>query len=248
MELVSVITPVYNSEKFLKDTIESVISQTYWNWELILVNDKSTDNSEKIIEEYLKKDTRIKYIKNEKNIGPALTRNEALKKAIGKYIAFLDSDDVWLPKKLEVQINEMTKRKSAISYTLFKRMNEDASSFGSTVPAPKRMTYQDSLKNTAMGTSTVVIDRELVGDFEVKNVPCDDFYLWNEILKRGYDAEGIMEVLVYYRVLSNSYSRNKLKYAIKVWKTYQVMDLGLISSIWYFLNYAVRGVIKYRKF
>lgn len=247
MNLVSIITPVFNAEKYLPETIESVLKQTYTDWELLLVDDCSSDSSARIIDEYVRQDERIKYLKNEKNLGPALSRDRAVQVAKGRFIAFLDSDDVWMPIKLERQISAMKESNYAFTYTRFRRMTEDGSRFGHLLEAPKSLSEFEFMKNTAIGTSTVVIDKSLVGSFEVKKVPCDDHFLWIEILRRGFTAYLVNEELVHYRVVTSSFSRNKLKYARKVWDTYCLLNYGKVKTVWYFMNYAFRAIVKYRK-
>ena len=168
-ELISIIVPVYNSEKFIKDTIKTVEEQTYENWELLLVNDCSTDNSKKIIEEYEKKDKRIKLIDLEQNSGAAIARNTGIDRANGKYIAFLDSDDLWEKEKLEKQIKFIKKNNCVFSFTGYEFANEDGIGNGRVVTVPFKINYKQALKNTTIWTSTVIFDVEKLGK-ELQNI------------------------------------------------------------------------------
>jgi len=244
---VSIVIPSYNSSKFISQTIESVLSQTYKNWEMIIVDDKSLDNSNTIVEEYIKKDNRIKLIKLNKNIGAAMARNKALEIAQGRYIAFLDSDDIWMPSKLEVQIKFMQENNYPISFTSYKIIDENGIDNNHIIRVVDSLNLKQYLKNTIIGFSTSMIDRELVKE-ELKflNIRIrQDTNLWITIFKNGYKAYGLDEVLVKYRVHSNSISSNKVKAAKQVWNLYfNIHKFGLIKSIYYFSWYAFNAVKK----
>lgn len=245
-ELVSIITPVYNAEKFLHDTINSVLEQDYKNWEMILVDDCSKDNSEKIIREYEKNDKRIKYIKLEKNVGAAKTRNLALEKAKGRYIAFLDSDDVWKKNKLSKQIKFMEDRDIGFSFTEYEVMSEDGELIGRDIKVPKQINYNQYLKNTIIGCLTVVIDKEKIGDFRMVDIRKNqDMATWLSILKKDVIAYGLNENLAKYRLVKGSISNNKFKTIKTVWNTYRECEkLSLIKSIYCFICYSGNAVIK----
>ncbi len=244
--LVSVITPLYNGEQFIESTIESVVNQTYDNWEMIIVDDVSTDNSVEIVEEIAKNDTRIKLYKSEVNGGAAVARNKALQHAKGRMIAFLDSDDIWLPSKLEIQVKFMLENNYPISFTSYEVMNEKLESTGTTIKSVESIDYYGYLKNTIIGMSTSIIDKKIVGDFEFFNIRTrQDTYLWLTLLKRGFKAYGIGNILAYYRVHSNSISSNKVKAAKRVWYMYYKMEkLGFFRSSYYFGHYAFNAVKK----
>lgn len=245
-ELVSIITPVYNAEKFLHDTINSVLEQDYKNWEMILVDDCSKDNSEKIIREYEKNDKRIKYIKLEKNVGAAKTRNLALEQAKGRYIAFLDSDDVWKKNKLSKQIKFMKDRDIGFSFTEYEVMSEDGELIGRDIKVPKHINYNQYLKNTIIGCLTVIIDKEKIGDFRMVDIRKNqDMATWLSILKKGVIAHGLNENLAKYRLVKGSISNNKFKTIKTVWNTYRYCEkLSLIKSIYCFICYGMNAVIK----
>lgn len=246
--LVSIITPAYQAARFIGETIASVRAQTYPHWELIVVDDHSSDSTCEIVERIARDDERVKLVRQSANLGPVESRDTALKLSTGQFVAFLDSDDVWLPQKLERQLSYMRSQKAAISFTRFRRISEDGSRVGRLIPIPRRLSYSQLLKNTAMATSTVVIDRRMVGPFAMTRTACDDFALWLEIVSRGFDSHGLDDDLMRYRVVSSSFSRNKRKYALKVWRTYRDIGLSFPYAAWCFVNYAGRAWLKYREF
>jgi teichuronic acid biosynthesis glycosyltransferase TuaG len=242
--LVSIITPSYNSSRFIEECIDSVLSQTHDNWELLIVDDCSSDNSCELIEKY--NDKRIALIELEKNVGAAEARNIAIRKAKGKYIAFLDADDIWMPTKLEKQIGFMLEKNIAFSFTSYESISEDGQQRYSIIKAYKKMTYYSYLKNTIIGCLTVIIDREKTGDFQMPNIRSShDMALWLLLMKRGFDAFGLEENLGSYRVVSTSNTSNKLKAAFDVWEVYRKVErLGIFYSIWCFINYVFNAIKK----
>ncbi len=244
--LVSIITPCYNSEKFIRQCIESIITQTYTNWEIIIVDDCSIDNSKYEIESFSKYDIRIKTFFLDKNIGAAEARNIGIRHAKGEYIAFLDSDDLWKPQKLEKQISFMKTNNIAFSYTAYQSVSEDGLIDMSIVRAPKKMTYHSYLKNTIIGCLTVVIDREKTGDFKMPNIRSShDMALWLIIMKRGFSAYGIDESLAKYRIVLTSITYYKAKAANDVWRVYRNIEkLSFFYSCWCFVNYVFNAIRK----
>lgn len=210
MELVSVIMPAYNAERFIKESIDSVLAQTYKNWELIIVDDCSTDNTESIVYSY--NDSRIRYMRNEKNLGAALTRNRAIKEARGRYIAFLDSDDLWMPEKLEKQIAFMQKQTLAMSYTPYyiiqpSRKNQPIRS------CPKMLNYYQLTKWNRIGCLTVIYDKEQVGAIQLPSIrKRNDYALWLTILRKGFTAYSLDEPLASYRSHNGLTKGNKLAF------------------------------------
>lgn len=240
---VSVITPVYNAEEFLEDTVESVLSQTYKNFEYILIDDYSTDNSAKLIKKYAEKDSRIKYIKLKENAGAAVARNTGLENANGRYIAFIDSDDVWYPEKLETQLNFMNKHNVAFTYTKYERISEEGELLGA--PSfPKKLNYSGLLKNTAIACSTVVIDRQVIGDFRMPLVrKGQDTATWLKILKNHDYAYLVDEVLNRYRAREGSLSSNRTGALKRTWNTYRNIEkLPLYKASYYFVFYVWNAV------
>lgn len=247
--LVSIITPAYRAAKYINETMRSVRAQTWQQWEMLIVDDCSPDNTCALVEQMAAQDSRIRLIRQEKNGGPAAARNAALQAARGRWVAFLDSDDVWLPEKLERQLKFHREAGARISYTELRRISEDGRQVGRLITVPDRLDYRRLLGNTAIVTSTVVVDRALTGAFSMKKTYYDDFACWLELLKPGGYAVGLHQDLLRYRVVGNSVSRNKTRSAREVWNTYlQVERLHPVLSVWYFANYAVRGWLKYRKF
>ena len=244
--LVSIITPSYNSENFIKECIESVIAQTYTNWEMLIVDDCSIDNSREKIKSNSGKNKKIKKIFLEKNVGAAEARNIAVRKAEGKYIAFLDADDLWESHKLEKQISFMETEDIAFSFSTYQPMSDDESRLYSIIHAPKIVTYSSYLKKTIIGCLTVIIDREKTGGFEMPNIRSShDMALWLLIMRRGFSAYGLDENLARYRIVSTSNTANKWRAAKDVWMVYRQFEkLSFFYSIWCFLNYAFNAIIK----
>ena len=223
--LVSIITPVYNAEMFLSDTIKSVQNQTYKNWEMLLVDDCSKDNSAQIIKEFQKYDDRIKYIKLEKNSGASVSRNTGIKNAKGRFIAFVDSDDIWKPEKLEVQVKYMLENNLGFTFTSYRYMKEDGELTNKVAKAPSKINYNGLLKNTIIGCSTVVIDTDIVEYFEMPLVRRgQDTATWLQILRKEKYAYGIDKDLVYYRLVGESLSSNKIIALKRTWNTYRNVE------------------------
>lgn len=184
-ELVSIITPSYNTGQYIAKTIESVLDQTYENWEMIIVDDCSTDNTDEIISQYLA-DNRIKYIKKNKNSGAAISRNIALKEAKGKWIAFLDSDDLWLPNKLEKQVEFMKKNNYKFSYTRYSEINQDGIETNVHIAGPKRITERSMYNYCWVGCLTVMYDREAIGLIQAADLKSrNDYAMWLQICKNA---------------------------------------------------------------
>lgn len=244
--LVSIITPVYNAERFLSDTIKSVQNQTYKNWEILLVDDCSKDNSAQIIKEFQKYDDRIKYIKLEKNSGASVSRNTGIKNAKGRFIAFVDSDDIWKPEKLEVQVKYMLENNLGFTFTSYRYMKEDGELTNKVAKAPSKINYNGLLKNTIIGCSTVVIDTDIVEYFEMPLVRRgQDTATWLQILRKEKYAYGIDKDLVYYRLVGESLSSNKIIALKRTWNTYRnVEKLGLIKSSYVFCFYVFNAIKK----
>ena len=197
-ELVSIIMPSYNTAKFISETIESVLVQTYTNWELIIVDDCSTDNTDEVVKSFLSYN-RIKYIKNEKNSGAAVSRNRALREAKGKWIAFLDSDDLWLPVKLEKQIAFMKENDYHFSYTNYVEINEASIPNGRFITGPKRITKRGMYNYCWMGCLTVMYDAETVGLIQIADIKKNnDYAMWLKICKKT-ECYLLDEVLAMYR-------------------------------------------------
>jgi teichuronic acid biosynthesis glycosyltransferase TuaG len=248
-ELVSIITPAYNSEKVIMDSINSVIGQSYNKWEMLIADDCSSDGTASIVSHAARDDSRVRLISCKVNGGPAKARNASLALARGRWLAFLDSDDVWLPTKLEDTLNFARLNDSALTYTGYRRISHDKFMLGSYKEALPAMTYNQLLGNTIIATSTVMVDRLKTGPFYMKDTYYDDFACWLEILNRGFIAQGLNKDLMRYRVVEGSVSRNKIRSAVQVWRAYRdIESLGLISSVKFFFSYAYNSYLKYRYF
>lgn len=244
--LVSIITPSYNNAKFITKTIESVINQTYSNWEMIIVDDSSTDNSIEVIQEFVMKEEKITLLINKKNIGAAETRNVAIRQAKGRFIAFLDSDDIWKSNKLEFQIQYMIQNNFAFTFTSYNLMNEKGELLFKNIKAPNSINYNEYLRNTIIGCLTVVIDKMKVGYFEMPIIKSShDMALWLLIMKKGFIAYGIQENLATYRLVSNSNTSKKGKAALDVWKVYREIEkLNFLQSAFCFVSYIYFAILK----
>ena len=244
---VSVVTAAFNSAPFIKDMIESVRSQTYKNWELIVVDDASKDSTCQIVEQWAKKDNRISLVGLSQNKGPAESRNIGIKAAEGRYIAFLDSDDIWLPDKLSLQIKFMQKHKCALSYTAYRKIDRDGNLISNTIKVPEVVTYKKLLSSNFIACLTAMYDSEILGKVYMPDIlKRQDYCLWLKITKMGFEGYGLNQPLALYRVRDNSISNNKLKSALYQWKVYrEVEELPLCKSVHCFLKYAYLG---YRKF
>ena len=213
-ELVSIIMPSYNTAKFISETIESVSAQTYPNWELIIVDDCSTDDTDAVVRPYLV-DNRIRYIKNEKNSGAAVSRNRALREAKGKWVAFLDSDDLWLPEKLEKQIEFMEKNDYHFSYTNYIEIDEESKTNGKRVTGPKKITKYGMYNYCWMGCLTVMYDAETIGLIQIADIKKNnDYAMWLKVCKKS-DCYLLDETLAKYRKRSGSISNHGYTKLIK---------------------------------
>ena len=248
VDRVSIVTPSYNSERFIKESIESVLSQTYKNWEMLIVDDGSTDDSPSVIERYVSMDDRIRLIRLNQNSGVAVARNTAIAEAKGRYIAFLDSDDLWMPEKLEKQLQFMEEKNAEVTSTAYFRMDEFGNIKDGVVTVPERTTYSALLKSNVIGCLTAMYDISKVGKVYMSKVGHEDYTLWLRILKMGYDAYGLALPLAIYRVRDASVSGNKLKAAKYQWKIYREIEkLSLLDSLICFLQYAYHGLGKWRR-
>lgn len=243
--LVSIITPSYNCENFVAETILSVMSQSYEVWEMIIVDDGSTDNSISIINEFVKKDPRIKLIINECNEGAAASRNKAIDYSAGKYIAFLDSDDLWLPDKLEKQLAFMKKNNYSFSYTAYDKIDKVGQVSGR-IGVPDRVSYSDLLKMCSIGCLTAMYGTEYFGKVYMPLIrKRQDLGLWLRLLKKTDYAYGMNETLAQYRVRTDSISADKASAAKFTWRLYRdVEGLNILKASYYFFHYAVNGMLR----
>ena len=244
--LVSVIVPCYNMEKYLTDTIASVRSQTFGDWELLVVDDASTDGTMRILHDFSQQDPRIKVAVKDEHSGIAHTRNRCLQRAKGRYLAFLDADDLWHPEKLEKQLRFMQERQAAFSYTSYDLIDENGQPLGKTIQATRDLNYQAYLRNTLIGCSTVMLDTEKTGKVTVPNFrTSEDTATWLNLLRRGVVAQALPEALTSYRIRVHSASSNKWKAATDLWRVYRRQErLSLPNALYSFTCYAFNAVKK----
>ena len=242
-KLVSVITPTYNCATFISRTIESVQAQTYQNWEMIIVDDRSKDNTKELVEKYMKDDTRIKYHLLEVNSGAAVARTTAMRLAKGSYMAFLDSDDIWMSDKLNRQIKWMNDNGYAFSCTSYEQIDEDDRPLGKIIKTIKKTDYNRLLLDCPVGNSTVIYDVEKLGKFEVPNIrKRNDDALWLQMLKKEKYIWGMPDVLMKYRIRRNSISSNKFSVIKYHWILYREIEHLSIPRSLFHIGYW--GVIK----
>lgn len=246
-ELVSIITPVYNNSEFIKQTIESVQKQTYKNWEMIIVDDCSTDRTPELIKKISQKDNRIKYIKLENNSGAAIARNKALSESRGRFIAYLDADDLWKKNKIQNQIDFMLAHDYAFVCSNYEKIDVN-NKILKQVKIPKEINYKLFLRNTIIQTVGVMIDSRKTGR-ELLIMPNvrrrQDAATWCQLLKSGFNCYGVPEFLSYYRVVPKSLSSNKIKAMKGTWFLYRKIEkLSLVNACFCFLGYAINAVKK----
>ena len=242
--LVSIVVPVYNAARFMDDTIQTVLSQTYQNWELLLVDDCSSDYSVQIIKKYMKKDNRIKLFKLSENSGAAIARNTGIDKAKGHYLAFLDADDLWVKNKLELQVAFMQEKNAAFSFTGYEFADENGKPNGKKVHVPQTITYKQALKNTTIWTSTVMLDMQVINKptIYMPNIGSEDTATWWKILKTISRAYGLNLIMSYYRRTSNSLSANKLSSMKRTWNIYTSSEnLNIVNAGFCFIFYCANA-------
>lgn len=248
-EKVSVIMPVHNAEKYLSESISSVLQQTYPYWELLIVDDCSTDNSLAIINRYAVLDARIRCLKTDAPSGsPCLPRNLGIKAAQGRFIAFLDSDDCWLPNKLEQQLCLFGETGTiGLVFSDYEKMSEEGERNNRVIKAPMKVSYKQLLRGNVIGCLTAVYDTAKVGKMFFMQHTHEDYILWLSILKKGFVAVNTGTVEALYRVRRNSVSSNKLKVLSWQWDIYRNIEkTGLLKAVYYFAHYAYKAYRKAR--
>ena len=244
--LISIIMPMHNSAAFVGEAIESVLAQSYSERELIIVDDESTDASVSIVEAYAQKDSRIRLFRNPKPIKmPSAPRNMGLCMAKGRYIAFLDSDDMWLPEKLTQQIPLMQNPQVAIVYSNYEKMTESGKKTGRVIKAPRQADYKKLLRGNVIGNLTGIYDKEKVGIVPFLNIHHEDYAMWLSILKRGFIAQNTGTVAARYRLSSSSVSTNKYRVLSWQWNIYRNIEhISIMKSTIYFVSYAFKAFLK----
>lgn len=246
-EKVTVVIPVYNAARFLEKTVASVINQSYSEWELLLVDDGSSDNSLEIACKLAQQDSRIKVIISPKNEGVAKARNRGIQRATGKYIALLDSDDVWALDKLERQIKLAHQTGAEILYGSYDFMDEKDRPIKKPFVVPQKTNYEKMLSNNVISCSTVMVEANLLKEhpFPVRYYH-EDYVLWMQLLKLPIQAVGDPAVLAHYRQVVGSRSNNKKTAARQRWIVYRrALGMNLFESAWAFMRYGIHGILKY---
>ena len=246
-ELVSIIMPAYNCGDFIGIALDSVINQSYKNWEVIVVDDCSTDNTADVVQEYIKNDNRIKYHKLEKNSGAAVARNKAVDLASGKYMAFLDSDDVWFQEKLTKQIGFMEENDYGFTCTSYTKIDEQGEYLNRTIVAQPRRDYDGVLK-TCPGNSTVIYNAKKLGKFKIPDIKKrNDYVMWLQVIKKEKYLYGIEEPLGSHRIRTEGISSNKKSLVGYHWKVYrEIENLSLLKSSYLIVYWVIATVFKLR--
>lgn len=246
--MVSIIMPAYNSAGTIRDSIESIQAQTVTDWELIVIDDASKDDTADILRELASGDGRIRFFQNEKNSGASYTRNRAIALAEGEWIAFLDSDDLWKPEKLEKQLSLAVEHPNmVICYTASSFINDDGEAYGYVMEAVECITYKVLLRKNLLSCSSVMIRASVMKEIKMPNDRMhEDYYVWLNVLKSYGVAYGIKEPLIIYRLSANSKSSNRIKSAIMLYNTYRAVGYNVIISVIFMLRYTLHSVKKRR--
>lgn len=245
MPVVSVIMPAYNAAKYISESIQSVLQQTFTDWELLVVDDCSTDETYALMQRFAMQDSRIHVFQTPVNSRTAVCRNLAMKYAKGRYLAFLDSDDLWLPNKLERQLEFMRENGYAFTFTDYTTIYADGSPTGKRVCVPVSLTYHQYLRNTIIGCLTVMVDVEQTGSFEEPRLySAQDMAGWLQIMKRGFKAYGLREALSVYRLHRHTNTHNKVKAAMRIWRVYALEELNFFYALFCWIDYAFHAVKK----
>ncbi len=247
--MVSIITPVYNSEKFIGETIACVRAQSHTDWEmLVLIDQGSKDRTADIVREIQAQDPRVQLVNVPNGRSVVDARNHGFQVARGRYIAFLDADDLWLPQKLERQLQLMQTQACGLSCTAFRRISEDGQTLGRLIEVPEQIRYEDLLIENQMACLTVIWDRQILGEPKMRDEKHEDLALWLSALRGGRRALGVNEDLGRYRIVGGSRSSSKLRAASWRWHIYREEGFGPIRSAYYLSRYAVSSLKKYARF
>lgn len=246
-KLISIVVPVYNAERFLEATIRTVQKQTYQDWELLLVDDCSSDKSRDIARQLAEQDKRVHLISQETNQGAARARNRGVQEARGRYLCFLDADDIWEADKLQEELAFIQEKQAGFVFTGYEFADETGRGLGKVVRVPAQITYREALKNTTIFTSTVMFDRKLIEDeyLYMPEIPSEDTATWWQILKKYGVAYGLNKNLVRYRRSENTLSSNKWIAIRRIWNLYRKQEgFSVIKSMYCMFFWAVRAVIR----
>ena len=247
--MVSIIMPAHNSAKTIEDSILSVISQTYDNWELIIIDDCSSDDTVQIVKKYASKDSRIKLYHTDKSVGkPFYPRNIGIQNAQGRFIAFLDSDDLWNPSKLEKQIPVFQDDNVGIVFSYYEKFSSSNDKTNRVVYSPAIVSFKSALYGNPIGNLTGIYDTKKVGKIFYEDVGHEDYVLWLTILKKGLIAKNTNTVEARYRISEKSVSSNKGKAALWTWNIYRkTLKFNIIKTLFCYTLYMIKGVKKFLK-
>ena len=246
--LVSIVMPAYNCEKYVVEAINSILAQTYRNWELLVLDDGSKDNTLRIIEEFSQKDSRIKALPNGKNIGVSATRNRGIELASGEWIAFLDSDDMWKPEKLEKQFEIVEKEAAEFIFTGSSYINEVGEPYKGIFEVPEKITYKKLRNQNVISCSSVLVKKKYFEHIKMeKDEMHEDYAVWLRILKTGVTAFGVNEPLLIYRISRNSKSGNKMKTVKMTYKVFRFVGINPFGSAYFMLRHVIASVGKYKR-
>lgn len=246
--LISIIMPAYNCEKYIKEAILSVLKQSYKLWELIIIDDCSSDKTVDIVRECINYDSRIKLYINKSNQGVSLTRNKGISLAKGKWIAFLDSDDMWENTKLEKQISLANNTGAKFIFTGASYINEEGKYYSGIFEVPEKVTYNSLKRQNVISCSSVLVKSSFFTDIKMENDDMhEDYAVWLRILKTGIDAYSVNEPLLIYRISSKSKSGNKLKTLKMTYKVFRFIELSRCKSVYFTISHVVRSINKYKK-
>lgn len=245
--LISVVMPAYQAEKFIRAAIASVQTQSYENWELLVIDDGSKDATVEIVEAMAKDDSRICLLRNEQNMGVAKTRNRGIELARGEYVALLDSDDLWMPEKLEKQLALAQEEDAQVVYCSYAMIDEQDQKKHEPFLVPPKTDYKKMLISSVISCSTVLLEAETAKAYKFDEAYYhEDYVLWMQLLKDGKRAVGNEEVLASYRIRETSRSSDKLSSAKKRWVIYRkCLHMSFFSSAYYLFRYALRALRKY---
>jgi teichuronic acid biosynthesis glycosyltransferase TuaG len=246
--LVSVVMPAYNCEKYVVEAINSILAQTYRNWELLVLDDGSKDNTLRIIEEFSQKDSRIKALPNGKNMGVSATRNRGIELASGEWIAFLDSDDMWKPEKLEKQFEIIEKEAAEFLFTGSSYINEEGEPYKGIFEVPEKITYKKLRNQNVISCSSVLVKKKYFEHIKMeKDEMHEDYAVWLRILKTGVTAFGVNEPLLIYRISRNSKSGNKMKTVKMTYKVFRFVGINPIGAAYFMMRHVIASVGKYKR-
>ena len=248
MPQVSIILPVYNSERYINRTVTSILQQTFADFELIAIDDCSTDSSLMLLKEWAQQDARMQIIPNVQNLGVADTRNRGIAQANGKYICFIDSDDTWQNNKLEQQLAFMQQTNSDFSCTAYAMVDDEGRFIKNRMISKQQIVLADLLKENYICCSTVMLKTEIAKQHSMNSSYIhEDYVYWLELLQNGAKGAVLDKVLTRYRLAQTGRSANKSKAARGRWRIYrEYMAYNLLKSAWYFIHYAINGIKKYK--